>query len=117
MIRIKRVYDPPAPEDGYRILVDGMWPRGLKKSDLVINEWIREIAPSQELRKWYSHDPGKWPVFREKYFRELDSKESIVNRIRDIARNNNITFVFSSKDSEISNAEALKEYMEKKLKT
>lgn len=73
MIKTKRVYDPPSPEDGKRILIDRLWPRGIKKEEAHIDEWLREIAPSTELRKWFSHDPAKWQEFRKRYNKELEA--------------------------------------------
>ena len=68
MIKVKRIYDPPAPGDGRRILIDRLWPRGMKKEEAHLDEWLKEISPSNELRKWYSHDPAKWPQFKKRYW-------------------------------------------------
>ena len=114
MIKIKRVYDEPSLSDGIRILVDRLWPRGLKKKDAKINEWLREIAPSNELRKWFSHDPTKWEEFRKRYFKELRGK-SEMERIFDLARQGPITLLFGSKEERLNNAVALKDYMDAKL--
>lgn len=82
MIKIKRIYDPATDDDGKRILIDRLWPRGLKKDDAKIDEWIKDIAPSDELRKWFSHDPSKWDDFRKKYKKELNQKADLAERIK-----------------------------------
>lgn len=112
MFRLKRIYDPPGAEDGYRILVDGMWPRGLSKADARIDEWQREIAPSAELRRWYAHDPAKWATFRARYFAELRNKPELVKRLRERGRAGTVTLLFAARDQERSNAAALKAYLE-----
>jgi uncharacterized protein YeaO (DUF488 family) len=113
-IRIKRVYDAPDQKDGYRVLIDRLWPRGTKKEDARIDEWIKEIAPSNELRKWYSHDPSKWEEFKRQYFGELDSQEDAVEKLLGMVSKDTVTFLFSSKETRLNNAVALKEYIEGK---
>jgi uncharacterized protein YeaO (DUF488 family) len=81
MVKVKRIYEPPLPDDGFRILVDRMWPRGLSKEKAKVDLWLREIAPSDRLRKWYSHDPYRWDQFRKEYFKELDEKQEFVAMI------------------------------------
>jgi uncharacterized protein YeaO (DUF488 family) len=115
MIRMKRVYEPPEKSDGIRILVDRLWPRGLNKSEAQLDEWMKEIAPSGELRKFYGHDISKWEEFREKYLKELSSKEELVNKIIERASEGRVTLLFAVKDEEHSNAAVLKEYLEKKM--
>jgi uncharacterized protein YeaO (DUF488 family) len=112
MIEIKRIYDPAAAEDGIRILVDRLWPRGLSKSDAKVDLWLKEIAPSHELRKWYAHDPGKWVEFKKKYFKELDERKELVNLILEKVKQGNLTLLFGSKEKRYNNAMALKEYIE-----
>jgi len=112
MIKVKRVYDPIEKDDGVRILVDKIWPRGIKKDKIDI--WLKDIAPSNELRKWYNHDPNKWEEFKKKYFDELDKNLKINELLQLIRKNENITLLYSSK-SPYNNAIALKEYIEKKL--
>ncbi|BFI73149.1 uroporphyrin-III methyltransferase [Nanoarchaeota archaeon] len=110
MIKIKRVYDPIENDDGIRILVDRIWPRGIKKDKIYI--WLKDIAPSNELRKWFNHDPNKWEEFKRRYFEELD-KNSELNKLIEIIKNNkNVTLLYSAK-SPYNNAVALKEYLEK----
>jgi uncharacterized protein YeaO (DUF488 family) len=110
MIKIKRVYDEPSKEDGYRILIDRLWARGLKKEKAKIDLWLKEIAPSNELRKWYSHDPTKWTAFKERYNAELKGKEELLNQIIKLEKGKGtITFLYSSKEAKLNNAVALAE--------
>ena len=111
MIQLKRVYDPPAPEDGKRILVDRLWPRGIKKESLKMDEWLKEIAPSDQLRKWFSHDPGKYDEFKKRYTKELEDKSEILKRIKSEAKRGKVTILFSAKDTEHNNATVLKELL------
>lgn len=113
-VQIKRVYEAPSPEDGIRILVDRLWPRGLKKEDAHLDEWLKNIAPTNELRKWYGHDPDKWPEFQRRYFAELDSNEDDVVELRKQTRKGKVTLLYSSKEEKINNAVALKNYLERK---
>ena len=109
MIKVKRVYDEARIEDGYRILVDRLWPRGLSKVISKIDLWLKEIAPSDELRKWFSHDPGKWEDFQRRYAKELSSKEDLVKRIGDIEREKRtVTILFSAREERYNNAVALR---------
>jgi len=111
-IKTKRVYDKYEKSDGVRILVDRLWPRGIKKEEARIDEWFRDIAPSDSLRKWYSHDPEKWDEFKKKYYSELrDKKEVLQNLIKKGEKD--LTLVYSSKELKYNNANALKEYLEK----
>ena len=112
MIKIKRAYDPLSSDDGKRILVDRLWPRGIKKEDAAIDEWLKDIAPSTELRKWYSHDPAKWGEFKKRYKIELKDKIGIVDRLRQESKKRTITFLFSAKERELNNAVALKQFIE-----
>jgi uncharacterized protein YeaO (DUF488 family) len=111
-IAVKRVYEPASPGDGRRILVDRLWPRGVSKANAGIDFWAREIAPSNELRKWYKHDPAKWKEFKHRYFAELDSVPDAVQSIRDMAGGGKVTFLYSSKERELNNAVALGDYLE-----
>ena len=113
-IRIKRAYDAPGPEDGKRILVDRLWPRGLTKEKAKIDYWAKDISPSNELRKWYGHEPGRWDEFRKRYFAELGKNEAGVHALIDAMGTGDATFVFSSTEREINNAAALKLYLEKR---
>ena len=111
-IQVKRVYDPPDAGDGRRILVDRLWPRGLSREKAEIDDWLREIAPSNGLRRWYVHDPDKWPEFKARYFAELDANPDAVAQLRRHLGEGAITFLFSSKEPRLNNAFALKEYLE-----
>ena len=117
-VNIKRAYDKPSVADGTRILVDGLWPRGISKEELKISKWEKGIAPSQALRKWYGHDPDKWPEFRKRYRRELGEsprKEALDHLIL-LAGQGNLTLVFGARDAERSNAAVIAEMIETKLK-
>ena len=111
--RVKRVYDEPTKSDGRRVLVDHLWPRGLKKNEAQIDEWLKEIAPSTRLRKWFGHDPARWKEFKKKYAAELDGQRDQVEKLAREASKRRITLLFSAKDTEHNNAVALKEYIEK----
>lgn len=112
MLQLKRVYEPAESTDGKRLLVERLWPRGVKKTELVLDEWIKDVAPSDELRRWFSHDPNKWNQFRERYFRELDEKIEAWEPILKAAKRNRVTLLYSSHDTEHNNAVALKEYVD-----
>jgi uncharacterized protein YeaO (DUF488 family) len=115
MIEVKRAYEEPQKKDGLRILVDRMWPRGVKKEKAAIDEWTKDIAPSSKLRKWFSHDPEKWQEFKRRYFKELKEKNDLVKRIKEKAKDQTITLIHSAKDVKYNNAVALKEYIEEKI--
>ena len=108
----KRIYEDPAKSDGRRILVDRLWPRGVSKEKAKIEYWAKEISPSNELRRWYQHDPDKWPEFRRRYFKELSQNPDGVTELRSKLGKGMVTFVFSSKETELNNASALVEYLE-----
>jgi uncharacterized protein YeaO (DUF488 family) len=112
MIKIKRIYDPSAEDDGFRILVDRLWPRGLTKEKANVDLWLKEIAPSDQLRKWYAHDPKKWNAFRERYFKEMGDRKELVDSIIQKTKEGAITLLYSSKEEKLNNAVALKEYIE-----
>ena len=114
MIKIKRIYDFPAEDDGFRILVDRLWPRGLTKEKAKIDLWLKEIAPSDQLRKWYAHDPKKWAEFRKKYSKELNQKRDFIDQIVKKTKEGDLTLLFSSKEEKLNNAVALREYIETK---
>lgn len=111
-LKIKRAYDQPEKSDGRRVLVDRIWPRGLKKSEAGIDEWLKEIAPSTALRKWFSHDPTKWAQFKNKYAAELKEHRGEVEKLARESRKQSVTLVFGAKDTAHNNALALKEYIE-----
>ena len=114
-IFLKRVYDKPAVEDGKRILVERLWPRGLKKEKAKIDEWLKDIAPSTELRRWYGHDPEKWVEFKKCYWKELETKKDTVLQLAKESKTKKVTFVYGSNEEKLNNANALKDYIETKL--
>jgi uncharacterized protein YeaO (DUF488 family) len=114
MIQIKRIYDQPSSSDGFRILVDRLWPRGMSKEKAKVDLWLKEVAPSNELRKRYHHDPKKWAEFKEKYEAELEKKTELLHKIKQAEKENKIvTLVYSAKDEEHNNAVALAAILKK----
>jgi len=114
MIKVKRVYEKPSKDDGFRILIDRLWPRGLTKEKAKIDLWLKEIAPSNELRKWYNHEPKKWNAFKNKYREELKGKEELLKQIKKLEKEfKTITLLFSSKEEKLNNAAALVEIIRK----
>ena len=111
-IRLKRAYEPPSQEDGLRILVERLWPRGLSKQAAAIGLWLKEIAPSTELRKWFGHDPAKWDEFRRRYRAELDQKSDLLDDLKQRVRAGPVTFVYAARDESHNSAVVLKEYLE-----
>lgn len=115
MIVLKRAYDKAERGDGTRFLVERLWPRGIRKTDLPIHSWVKDAGPSTQLRKWFSHDPEKWREFQRRYFAELDKEPTVWTPILKAAEKGKITLVYSSHDTEHNNAVALKRYLEEKL--
>jgi uncharacterized protein YeaO (DUF488 family) len=112
-IRVKRAHEPPSPSDGYRILVDRLWPRGLTKDRLQLNLWNKDIAPSHELRRWFGHEPKKWREFIKRYFIELNANPIAVETVQSCLQSESVvTFVFGSREEKLNNAVALKIYFE-----
>ncbi len=111
-ITIKRAYAPPAASDGKRVLVDRLWPRGMTKDKLKLDLWMKEIAPSDALRKWIHADPSKWATFESRYFEELESHHELVAELRAMGRAGKLTLVYSAKDEIRNNAATLKKYLE-----
>ena len=111
MIKIKRIYNAPARDDGFRILVDRLWPRGISKEKAKIDIWLKDIAPSDSLRKWFAHDPTKWTVFKQKYFSEISNKKALIGEIQKRVKSG-VTLLYAAKDEQHNNAQALKEYIE-----
>ncbi|MGA7826254.1 MAG: DUF488 domain-containing protein [Geobacteraceae bacterium] len=115
MIQLKRIYDPPDPDDGIRILVDRLWPRGMKKENLHMDEWIRDVAPSDALRRWFAHDPAKWDEFCRRYSIELEKNPGSWQPLFKAAQQGTITLLFSAHNIEQNNAVTLKLFLEKRL--
>jgi uncharacterized protein YeaO (DUF488 family) len=110
-VRLKRVYEPPSPEDGVRVLVDRLWPRGLRKADAAVDRWMKDIAPSTELRQWFGHAPERWQEFRHRYARELRQHASAIDELRELARHDTVTLVFGARDEEHNDAVVLREIL------
>lgn len=111
-IEIARAYDSPAPGSLYCVLVDRLWPRGVKKNDLRLDAWAKDLAPSHELRKWFNHDPQLWDEFRERYFQELEENPERVSKFLAAAGEQDLLLLYGAKDEQHNNAAALKEYLE-----
>lgn len=115
MIKIKRVYEEPDPADGERFLIDRVWPRGRSKESVHIDGWMKEVAPSNELRKWYGHVPELWDTFRKRYFEELEREPEAWQPLLAAARRGDITLLYGTRETRYNNAVALQEYLEEKL--
>jgi|SRR5579884_3306014 len=115
MIQLKRVYEEPGSRDGVRFLVDRLWPRGLRKEDVPMRAWLKELGPSTELRKWFAHDPAKWSEFQRKYQAEISKQSEALEPLLEAARRGPITLLYSAHDPDHNNAVVLKHFLEKKL--
>jgi uncharacterized protein YeaO (DUF488 family) len=111
-IRLKRIYDPPASDDGLRVLVDRLWPRGVRREEAAIDAWMPELAPSATLRKWFGHDPARWDDFKRRFFEELDGRPEAVEAIVSLIGGRRATLLFAARDSERNNAVALQAYLQ-----
>jgi uncharacterized protein YeaO (DUF488 family) len=114
-IALKRVYDPPAAADGLRVLVDGLWPRGIKRQELSAGLWLKELAPSARLRRWYAHDPRRWSEFRERYRAELRREPDAVRMLRRLRRRGPLTLLFAARNREQNNAVALRDLLDERI--
>ncbi len=117
MIRVKRVYESPEPGDGARFLVDRLWPRGVKKANLQLDGWLKDIAPSDELRRWFGHDPAKWDEFQIRYDEELSTNLHALQPVIEAVMRGDVTLLYGAHDAEHNNAVALKRYLEKMQET
>ena len=115
-INLKRAFDKRGPQDGLRIFVERLWPRGISKKDAELDLWLKDVAPSNGLRKWYGHDHEKWAEFKKRYFEELDGEETAVAELRNAIEGKNVTFVYGSKEERYNSAAALREYLEKRVR-
>jgi len=115
MLLVKRVYEPQGRQDGTRVLVERLWPRGMKKESLKMEGWLKDVAPSDALRRWFGHDPAKWHEFCRRYWAELDARKDAWRPILESARRGTVTLLYSARDTEHNNALALKNYLEKNL--
>lgn len=112
MITLRRVYDLPADGEGYRVLIDRLWPRGISKEKADWKEWMRDIAPSDELRKWYGHDPSRWDKFRQMYKEELKDKKEVLVKLKQLeVEHGTLTLLYSSREEKLNNAAALREFL------
>jgi len=116
-LRVKRVYEAPTRSDGCRVLVDRVWPRGLSREAAKLDAWIKDVAPSAELRNWFDHDPSRWAGFKRKYFRELEQRDEAIEQLLKTCSRGTLTLLFAAKDSEHNNAVALKEYLDTRIKS
>lgn len=110
-IRLKRAYEPASPEDGVRVLVDRLWPRGLRKEDAAVAHWMKDIAPSSALRQWFGHDPERWPEFRRRYTSELRHHEKELEELRELARHGQVTLLFGARDEAHNDAVVLRDVL------
>jgi len=110
-INLKRAYDPPSPEDGVRILIDRLWPRGVSKKDAALDHWMKDLAPSAELRKWFHHDPTRWSEFVQRYSSEVEANKPLLDELRSMAQKGQITLVYSARNEQQNNATALKDFI------
>lgn len=116
IVRLKRAYAPAEASDGFRILVDRLWPRGLTRESARVDLWLKDIAPSNELRKWFNHDPKRWRSFRTKYFREIDSRPDVLAALLDHVRKGPVTLVYAAREERYNDAVALNEYLSSRKK-
>lgn len=114
-IRLKRIYDDISDDDGFRILVDRLWPRGVRKSKAAIDLWVKEIAPTTELRKWFDHDPEKWDDFKELYEKELEAKKEQIIKMLGQVPDNRLTLIYSARDRNHNQTVVLKEFIQKNI--
>ena len=112
-IELRRVYDKTPPPKGYRVLVDRLWPRGIKKESLPLDEWSRDVAPSTDLRKWFAHEPSRWRMFRTRYLNELKAKQDILRHLRDVAKKRPLVLLYSAKDEERNQAVVIRDALER----
>lgn len=113
LFKTKRIYEEYSEDDGYRVLVDRLWPRGISKEDAKLDEWLKEVAPSTELRKWYGHDIEKFEAFRQRYHAELNEKKEVLNRLLGIAGHQKVTLLYAARDEQHNQAVVLREYLER----
>jgi uncharacterized protein YeaO (DUF488 family) len=116
VIRIKRIYDKPARSDGFRVLVDRLWPRGLTKERAALNEWLKDVAPTSGLRKWFGHDPEKWSEFRNRYKNELAAKGDILKQLKAKSRGGTVTLLYGARDSQHNEAVVLAEVLRRRTR-
>ena len=114
MLKIKRVYETPDKDDGIRVMVDRLWPRGLSKEKAKIDKWMKEVAPSDSLRKWFGHQKERWEEFKVRYFEELKGKKSFLEELEMLSKNKTVTLLYAAKDKDMNNAQALFKFIKRK---
>ncbi|MFZ0468012.1 MAG: DUF488 domain-containing protein [Thiogranum sp.] len=114
-IQIKRAYEPPSPGDGSRVLVDRVWPRGITRESLQVDAWLKDLAPSTALRKWFAHEPEKWKAFKQRYFKELDEHPEEIRKLVQRAAAGRLTLVYAARNEKFNNAAAMKKYIERMM--
>lgn len=114
-IKLKRIYAPPADTDGTRLLVDGLWPRGLSKDRVALDAWLKDIAPSAELRQWFNHEPDRWEEFRKRYYVELQGKKDEVKLVLDYIKKGPLTLLYAARDDEHNNAVVLRDFLVERM--
>ena len=114
-VRVKRVYEPAAPEDGHRFLVERLWPRGMREEDLRMEAWLKDVAPSPALRTWFAHDPAKWAEFQRRYRAELARHPEALDRLLESAQETDVTLLFSARDVERNSAVLLRDYLKERI--
>lgn len=112
-LRVKRIYEPPSNQDGLRVLVDRLWPRGLKRETCRLDNWLKDIAPSNTLRRWFGHDPARWDEFQRRYFEELDERPDTWQAVMELAREKTVTLLYAAHDPQHNNAVALMNYLQR----
>lgn len=110
-IKLKRAYEQPSSNDGVRVLVDRLWPRGISKADAAIDHWVKDVAPSATLRQWFGHDPNRWEEFRRRYGRELRSHQKQLDELRELARHGVVTLVYAARDQAHNDAVVLRDFL------
>jgi uncharacterized protein YeaO (DUF488 family) len=113
MFKLKRVYEAPSPDDGARVLVDRLWPRGVTKAKAALDLWLKDIGPSTELRNWFDHDPAKWSGFKDRYFKELEARTDLVEALRQKERQGPVTLLYAARDEDHNEAVALKAFLDR----
>jgi len=113
-VRTKRIYEKPVRRDGYRVLVDRLWPRGIKRETAALDEWLRDIAPTTQLREWFAHEPGRWSAFRDRYLMELGTHAPLLDALRERATRQRVTLLYAARDKQLNHAVVLEEAIRKR---
>ncbi len=116
MLKVRRIYERPTKADGERILVDRLWPRGISKESAKIDVWMKDVAPSDPLRKWFAHDPARWREFKKRYFRELEENQQVLDVVKKAGERKTLTLLYGARDREHNNAMALMEFLRQRVR-